>query len=223
MQPSLEKVKALILDTEQAYTSTQAPLRKEWELDAARADMLKELRQAESLKDLAAFLLRLDYGFCKPYIIRYKEEEDGTPNKQSVICQFEVHCWPTKEDREVWTQYVQFECTGSLNALWLAATAFKANTMQYLKRAAEKQKGKVSEPASAEMSNINVSNIRGRNRNIISYREEESDDESTKKPQKPETKILSRSERAEARKQAKSSRVLLDSSDEASLGSDDSD
>jgi len=85
-----------------------------------------------------------------------------------------VHCWPCKEAREVWAQYVQFECVGtkSLNAMWLAAQTFKANTAWYLKRAGEKQKSKASETPASEMSNINVSSIRGRNRNIVSYREE---------------------------------------------------
>lgn len=125
------------------------------------------------MKELGAILLRLDIGFCRPYIIKLREVE-GKEESKSVMSQFEVHCWPSKEAHWVWSLYVQFECTEteSLNALWLAAQTFKANTAWYLKKAGEKQKSKASETPASEMSNINVSSIRGRNRNIVSYREE---------------------------------------------------
>ena len=66
-KPTLESIKAMLLDIEQAFTDWASPLNREWELKYVREMTRDQIRKAENVQELSEALLKMDRGFSHPF------------------------------------------------------------------------------------------------------------------------------------------------------------
>jgi len=69
-RPSLEALKVILLDVEQAYTEWATALSREWELKYVRDLAKDQIRKADNVQDLSEAVLKLDRGFSHPFELR---------------------------------------------------------------------------------------------------------------------------------------------------------
>ena len=69
-RPSLEALKVILLDIEQAYTDWATSLNREWELKYVRDLAKDQIRKADNVQDLSEAVLKLDRGFSHPFEVR---------------------------------------------------------------------------------------------------------------------------------------------------------
>ena len=237
-----------MLDIEAAYTDTATQIHREWELKYVRDMTLDQIRKAETVSDLGDILLKLDRAFCKPFILRARKPsddddmvEDDVVSKSSShtfidknVIRYQLHFiryWPTKEMREIWAQFVQFECVSAaqdnINALWISTNMleqinaiFIANQVDKVKKFAALPEFKIiPEPLNSKQSeqplrsNLNVKTLKQgtRNRTVIvppayQYDGDSSDEDvvyAGKKKEEVKSTTLSRLERLQLREAAK--------------------
>ncbi len=60
----------MMLSVEETYSETAGLLNQEWESKYIRDQIRKQIKDYDSVQDLANILLRLDTGFCKPFYLK---------------------------------------------------------------------------------------------------------------------------------------------------------
>ncbi|TNV74050.1 hypothetical protein FGO68_gene25 [Halteria grandinella] len=198
MIPSLAKAKELLVAIEEAYTGQSMSINREWDFKYVREMMIERIGKAETPQGIGQILIDIDAGFSKPFYLRMRkakneendEEEDGGSENESGVdegisysdvirtpMQF-IKYWPSKEDRMLWNEYVQFEIVNSeqprLNSVFLAIKVLLKNNERFIEVTKEmqaKKKLKQSQPESRDSPHRpqqpdyskpaqNVSNIR---------------------------------------------------------------
>ena len=228
---------------------------------------LDQIRKAETVSDLGDILLKLDRAFCKPFILKLRKPSDDDMVEEDVVSKssshtfidknvirhpmpFNLRYWPTKEMREIWAQFVQFECVSApqdnINSLWLSTKMLQQNNAIFIDKQVEKvnklaalpEFKSIPEPLNSKQSeqpqrsNLNIKNLKQgtRNRAVIvppayQYDEDSSDEDAGRKKEEVKT-TLSRLERFQLREATKVKLVKkkgkVESRDESELDESES-